>query len=719
MRYAAAFGAFALALFVTGCADPGVQTDMMQTAGARHSRPGLAPPEAEDPRRTRLREAMRGLIFEDGKVRIAAGQVERADETDPPHSAAAAFDSGMSLLRGNRPTNSIAAFTRGLRAWPDSARLYYGLGQALFAKGKASEAAAAFRTASGFDATLLDARFRLGIAQQALGRFDEAIETWVSLLALSPADADLRLRLAIAYHYTGQNTRARRHAAMAETLGATIPPQFAALLEQQVQTPAPRNKDARLAAGPPLIGDQVRVDLGGGISAANETSIATSDVNPEHVVASWNDYRELGTVRTGVSLSLDGGATWGDFLLRPPLANRTSIEGDPMTAYDNRTGAMWVGAIAFLEPQGGVFVARKDAGAGSFNPAVMADVSGSADKCWMAAGRDPEDPDTTRVYIAYNEGLLTSTDMGDTWSGPTPLASGLGFLPRIGPNGELYVVYWDYGFNVRLLRSYNGGASFNPSIIAATRMDIWGVDNSRFPGTFRVAPIQTFAVDPVNGNLYVVYFDTTNLFAGGRNVDLYFTRSVDQGTTWSTPVVIHPDSDPPGDQFFPWLEVDHNSRIHLLWYDTRDLSWDDEVDVAFIRAYYAYSDDAGISWTERVLTPVAFNSEDDGRVGSPPAFIGDYLGMSVGGDIAYPCYLSNQNGDSDIFVHRIDSAARGDMNCDGVVDTADVAAFALALVDPAAYIAAYPDCFLTRADMNADALQNGEDVQLFTQLLVP
>ncbi len=720
MRAPVALSALLMALILIGCAERDARMGQSAAGDAGSSMPGLAPPETEDPRHARFQKALRGLIFENGLVRIDKTQAQASEGADRPASAHAAYDEGMELLRGNRRTDAVAVFARGLRQWPDNARLYYGLGRALFAKGKAERSAAAFRTAVNLDADLLDARYHLGIAQQALGRFNDAIETWSGLLRQSPDDAQAHLRLASVHQYLEQNAVARRHLARAESLGATIPSQLRAHIDNlQARPPTPRDDRQPPTLAPPLTGDQTRVDLNGGIFAANETSIATSDANPDHIVASWNDYRVNGSVRMGVSLSLDGGATWNDFLLRPPLANRTNIEGDPMTAYDNRTGTLWVGAIAFLETQGGIFVARKDPADTSFDPAVMAVFTASADKGWMAAGRDPEDPDTTQLYIAYNQGLLKSSDMGDTWSGPTSLDAGLGFLPRVGPGGELYIVYWDYGFGVRLLRSYDGGASFGPSILIATRMDIWGVDNSRFPGTFRVAPIQTFAVDPVNGNLYVVFFDTTNLFAGGRNVDLYFTRSTDQGTTWSTPVVIHPDSDPPGDQFFPWLEVDQNGRIHLLWYDTDDLSWDDEVEEAFVHAYYAWSDDAGITWEERTLTPAPFNSEDDGRAGSPPAFIGDYLGMAVGGDIAYPCYLSNQNGDSDIFIHRIDSAGRGDMNCDGVVDIADVEAFVLALVDPPAYIAAHPDCFITRADMNADASQNGDDVQLFTSLLVP
>ncbi|MFQ5807265.1 MAG: sialidase family protein [Phycisphaerae bacterium] len=421
----------------------------------------------------------------------------------------------------------------------------------------------------------------------------------------------------------------------------------------------------------PLVGPQIRIDNGGGTAAANETTIASTDLYPWEIVAGWNDYRTPGRIRVGVAVSLDGGRSWGDFQLRPPPAYGSDVEGDPMTAYDNRTGTLWAGGISFGS-NGGVFVARKQLGEGSFEPTVMARASGWADKGWMAAGVAPDDPDTTRLYIAYNEGLLISTDMGSSWSGPFSLGSGLGFLPRVGPNGELYIAYWDYGYGMKLLRSFDGGNNFGNPIQIATRLDVWDMYSPPVPGTFRLPILNYLAVDPESGNLYCVYFDTTNIIGGNANVDLYFTRSYDQGSSWETPWVINGDSVPPGDQFFPWLEVDRRGRIHLLFYDTRNILQNDSDPQAFINAYYSYSDDAGDTWTEIRLTPRPFNSEDDGRPSSPPAFIGDYSGLGVGGSYALPCYLSNQNGDSDIFIHRIVDPP-GDLDGDGDVDLEDLA----------------------------------------------
>ncbi len=415
----------------------------------------------------------------------------------------------------------------------------------------------------------------------------------------------------------------------------------------------------------PTIGPQVRIDLNGGTSAANEFSAAASPLDPLRVTAGWNDYRQ-NAWRCGFTLSFDGGETWSDFLLRPPAANQSGVEGDPFTAFDDRTGTLWAGGMSF-GGNGGVFVARLDPDQQEFNPTLMADPGGNVDKAWMAAGSMPGNPDSTRLYIAYNLGIIRSDDMGDSWTNPQGLGSGIGFLPRVGPNGEVYVIYWDFGAGVKLKRSLNGGAFTTHTI--ATRMDVWGTqDGSRFPGVFRVPPMNSLDVDMNDGTLYAVYFDTTNIVDGNANVDLYFTKSTDQGTTWTTPVVINGDADPPGDQFFSWIEVDDHGRIHIVFLDSRHTVQDDNVVNGMFDAYYTFSDDGGDTWNEFRLTPNSWNS----AFSFGGSFIGDYLGMAVAGDRVYPIYLDTSNGDADTYTNVIVFSPAGDLDSDGTVGATDL-----------------------------------------------
>jgi hypothetical protein len=230
------------------------------------------------------------------------------------------------------------------------------------------------------------------------------------------------------------------------------------------------------------------------------------------------------------------------------------------------------------------------------------------------------------------------------------------------------VAYWDLGSGVMLKRSLDGGQTFTTHTIAV-RMDVWGVqEGSRFPGTFRVPSMTYIDVDPNSGVLYAVYFDTTNWPGGQANVDMYFTKSINQGTTWSTPVVINGDSDPPGDQFFPWIEVDQVGRVHVMYLDTRNVAQNDNVSNGFFDAYYNYSDDGGLTWNEYRLTPESWSSAGDG-------FLGDYSGMAVSQNTVYPVYIQMDDGDQRIYTNVIEFPAVCPWDCaepaDGAVNVVD------------------------------------------------
>jgi len=60
----------------------------------------------------------------------------------------------------------------------------------------------------------------------------------------------------------------------------------------------------------------------------------------------------------------------------------------------------------------------------------------------------------------------------------------------------------------------------------------------------------------------------------------------------------------------------------------------------------------------------------------------------------------------------------GDVNCDGSISTLDVEPFVIALLDPAGYAAAFPNCNVQSADMNGDGNINGLDIAGFTHCLL-
>ena len=55
----------------------------------------------------------------------------------------------------------------------------------------------------------------------------------------------------------------------------------------------------------------------------------------------------------------------------------------------------------------------------------------------------------------------------------------------------------------------------------------------------------------------------------------------------------------------------------------------------------------------------------------------------------------------------------GDLNCDGAFNGGDIDPFFLALGDPAAYTAQFPNCDILLGDMNGDGSVNGGDIDPF------
>jgi endonuclease/exonuclease/phosphatase family metal-dependent hydrolase len=61
---------------------------------------------------------------------------------------------------------------------------------------------------------------------------------------------------------------------------------------------------------------------------------------------------------------------------------------------------------------------------------------------------------------------------------------------------------------------------------------------------------------------------------------------------------------------------------------------------------------------------------------------------------------------------------RGDLNCDGLVNGLDISSFVLALLDPAAYAAQYPDCSTFNADFSGDGSVTSLDIDAFVAALL-
>ena len=162
----------------------------------------------------------------------------------------------------------------------------------------------------------------------------------------------------------------------------------------------------------------------------------------------------------------------------------------------------------------------------------------------------------------------------------------------IDSDGSIYEVYDDVGSNVvlRLSRSTDGGKTFYDNV-SVTEGDIVGP---------YIVP------DLHNDNLYLAY---TVLGNTPEQSDVFFTRSEDNGETWSKPIDINSASNGswftsgisgrPSVVTLASMEQDPESgRIWLAWEDTSANTTYGNYD---FNVWLTYSDDNGSTWADRIM----------------------------------------------------------------------------------------------------------------------
>jgi len=236
-------------------------------------------------------------------------------------------------------------------------------------------------------------------------------------------------------------------------------------------------------------------DLPGRGQASNEPFIAQDPNAPDHLVASFNDYR-AGEGTCATAYSRNGGQTWSDVAVPNSFTRGSAFGtareywqtgGDGTVAFDSRANAYLAcqrfqrggGDSSNQDLSSGIYVFRSTGNGGaSWNfpgrPVIeSADVQGAAggfpfeDKPVLTVDSNPASPYRDRIYVTFTEfdvvnGILTyesySDDFGEHFSpkvlvfnsaavcpnsffGPADdCDAGIDGQPFVGPDGAVYVV---------------------------------------------------------------------------------------------------------------------------------------------------------------------------------------------------------------------------------------------------------------------------------------
>ncbi len=206
------------------------------------------------------------------------------------------------------------------------------------------------------------------------------------------------------------------------------------------------------------------------------------------------------------------------------------------------------------------------------------------------------------------------------------------------------------GLSVAFISSSDGGSTWSKPTVVSKQQTV----DDFAPKTGALlrtgAGLPAAAIDPSNGNLYVVWEDAR--FAAGSVNQVVLSRSTDGGKTWSKPAVVsNPTSKP---AFTPAVAVNSAGTVAVTYYDFRN---PDGVTTGQPTDYWITSStDGGATFGSGArITPTSFDMLNAPNAGG--LFLGDYQGLDTGGTNFFPFFVQTNTGNTsnrtDVFVDVI------------------------------------------------------------------
>jgi hypothetical protein len=412
------------------------------------------------------------------------------------------------------------------------------------------------------------------------------------------------------------------------------------------------------------------------VNAEVEPHLAVNPLNPDNLVAVWQQDRHSGGAARGLvaGASFDGGRTWSMSTL--PITNCTGGEflraTDPWATFspDGTVHQIALGTTGGVFGMGSVnsilVASSRDGGLTWSAPIPLVRDTGGFFNDKEAITADPFDP---RFVYAVWDRLVQSgggptmfartTDGGATWEtaraiyDPGPTKQTIGNLVRVLPDGTLVNLFTRLSDtadpsdpSLHVIRSTDRGLSWSTPI----RISSFGALGARDPTTN--APIRDgsviaeMAVSP-DGAIHVVWQDAR--FSQARD-GIALSRSIDGGLSWSAPVRVN--GDPSVWAFTPQVHVRADGVIGVTYYDLRS----DTSDGPLLTDFWLARSSDGMNWNETHIAG-AFDLTVAPQAGG--YFLGDYTGLVSAGTTFLSLYArtnattANRN---DIFLARISPA---------------------------------------------------------------
>jgi len=399
----------------------------------------------------------------------------------------------------------------------------------------------------------------------------------------------------------------------------------------------------------------VQIDIGSSFGGPEEPAIAISLKNPDIIMAGAN-------IKT-TYLSKDGGLTWS----RKEMTSRYGVYGDPCIISTSKGKFMY---FHLSLPHGRPY--EDD----SFLDRIVCQTTKKNVKKFKKASymglNSPKDQDKEwavydvergRTYVSWTQfdtygskkpkdksvilGSFSDDD-GKTWSNPVTLSSVSGdcidddattegAVPAVGLNGEMHVAW---ALNEKIyFTTYVPGQDIPIEKEIANQKGGW-VQNIEGLNRTNGMPVTVsdLSDSPHRGAIYVCWSDQRN---GELNTDIFITKSIDKGKTWSQAMRVNNDAGS-NHQFLPWMTIDQTTGyLYLVFYDRRNY------DNAQTDVYLAVSKDGGATFENIKISESPFTPSE--RV-----FFGDYNNISAHQGVVRPIWTRYENGKLSIWTAIID-----------------------------------------------------------------
>ena len=459
----------------------------------------------------------------------------------------------------------------------------------------------------------------------------------------------------------------------------------------------------------------------------SETFVAASPGNPNRVAVGSNN---MVSGRRGIFLSSDGGTTWAAPLMPTTLDiagtstdEQASLGGDPILAADE-DGNVWAGGLTRCRSGASsrVFVVRAAAGSSQFQTkgvGLRFNSSGTTcalqDKPMMTIDNWPGSPTYGRLYVTWDnpngsavDVVISSCDTrpggnpdaahcdnADNWSAPVVVSgstpgSYITSDPAVGPDGKVYVVWWDYSAtNAISIATCATGCDTQAGWPASSGVAV-ALDGTGGPIPFacpivaqpggRAAPVPSIALDS-SSRIYLAWSDLRPGSGTARcdNTAGDVPRSTNQ--TWDSYVasaaslsdLLHDTpasrtsatqgssiigdtstssaSAANSDDWFPWVAV--NRADGQAWVDVMSTTGDATRATTHPYLRSVTPGATGTQVTYGALTPLSTTASDYSWNLPCCSFdndYGDYTGLAVAGGFPYAVWTrrAGQNDDGDV-----------------------------------------------------------------------